>query len=358
MEQQRFLRRLGENILGNVLAAVVIACFGSSAVLTAIFVITLPRRFEWISGPALLLLGIGVFSIVFAVLLTLLPRWWRPTGPFGKVFGTAPLMMGFSEERNKQVFMHAPRLRDECDRVSKHLSAFAANEMKGLLARPLGSLPEGSPERVKLEADLRAQAQRFTTLYHTMWRRKVETLLIDARAMFFGPIPPASRFVEGRVLHPNDVSKVANALDALSKNIPPVYTEAIHQTRVERLRRLRKDGLTLSADLGQFMVSRHQQIAAVQEAKAATIPPGGTPLATFTQWRQSVDFNGETEAMFQAQFGGLVIDVLRRLDEVGLSDEHFERLFSWGPIGLRVSSYEIGGLAGSIAAACQQIPYD
>lgn len=365
MAQPGFLRRLGENILGNVLSVVIMGSFGGAAVVTGLFVIALPRRFHWIGGPAQVLLSVGVFMIVFASALSLLPRWWRPKGPFGKMFGTAPLMMGFSEERNKQVFMRAPRLRDECEKVAKQLYTFVDKERTKLPVPPSNAAgQEDSPERIKFNADMQAYLQRFTTLYHNAWRRKVEPLFVDARAMFFGPVPATSRFMEGRSLHPEEVYRIAVALDRLSQNIPSSYAEAFHEARVERLRRLRQDGLTLSSDLGQFLIERHQAGVALQRQPtvSAETPQGeGVPHTAseaYSQWQQSVNFSGETEALFAARFGGLVVDVVQRLNGFGLSDESLDRMLGWGPAGLRISSYDIGGLAGTIAALCHQIPYD
>lgn len=356
MTQQSFLKRLSENILGNLLSAVIVASFGGAALAAGLFVIALPRRFEWISGPARVLLGLGVFLLLLALGLSVLPRWWRPSGPFGRMFGTAPMMMGFSEERNKQVFLRAPRLRTECESVAKQLFAFVDKERKGLPVPPTNpALAEDSPEKLKFNADMQAYLRRFTTLYHSQWRRKVEPLFVDARAMFFGPVPPRYSMWERGTLHPDQVYEIAIALDRLSQNIPVSYTDSLHEARVDKLRRLKQDGLALSVDLGEFLVERHRAAVALQP------PPGQVPDTqpdARRRWQDGVNFSQETEALFTAQFGGHLVDILYRLDEFGLADESLARLLSWGAAGLRVSSYEIGGLAGTISAVCQRIPYD
>jgi hypothetical protein len=356
MGQDGFFKRLAENILGNLLSAVVVAAFGGAALATGLFVIALPRRFEWISAPARVLLGLGVFLLLLAFGLSVLPRLWRPVGPFGRMFGTAPMMMGFSEERNKQVFLRAPRLRTECQSVAKQLYTFVDKERKGLPSPPANqAASEDSPEKQRFNADMQAYLRRFTTLYHSQWRRKVEPLFVDARAMFFGPVPPRRSMWERGTLHPDNVYEIALALDRLSQNIPLSYTASLHEARVDKLRRLKQDGLSLSVDLGQFLVERHRAAVALQP------PPGQAPASEpdpRQRWQDGVNFSQETEALFTAEFGGLVVDVLRRLDEFGLSDESLARMLAWGAAGLRVSSYDIGGLAGTIAAVCQQIPYD
>lgn len=360
-----FLKRLGEGVLSNLLAPVFIAALGGAATVAALIVTALQEWFGWISGPALALLALGVFLLVFAAGLALLPRIWIPRGPFGRTFGTAALMMGVSEERNKFVFQRAPELRRECEKVAKGLRDFAEREAKRK-PQPPPNLPpqDDAPEQAKFNADMQAFSQRFTTLYHTSWRRKVEPLLADARAMFFGPVPvTSSQFMPERT-SPEEVMRLSLELDTLSDNIPVAYNEAVHLARIERLARLKRDGLSLAADLGSFMVERHQAAVRLQEQLAlpsstsADSEPGVPDVRDMhREWQRNVDFSRETEALFAARYGGSVLRVTAELNAFGLADENLERISGWG-FPLRVSSYDLPALAGVISALCQKIPYD
>jgi hypothetical protein len=103
-----------------------------------------------------------------------------------------------------------------------------------------------------------------------------------------------------------------------------------------------------------FVIERHQAGVALQRSVSSDDPPS----SGHEQWQRNVNFSGETEALFSARFGGLVLDVVQRLDSFGLTDENLGRMLGWGSMALRISSYDIGGLAGVISALCQQIPYD
>jgi hypothetical protein len=351
-----FFRRLGENVLGNILAPVVLTAVAGALTASAVFLLALRRRFDWIGGPVLAMLGLSVFLLVLALCLSLLPRIWTPRGPFGRTFGTAALMMGISEERNKLVFQRAPELRRECQKVAKQLRDFAEKEAKKQPQAP-GDLKDSGPERTKFNADMQTFLERFNTLYHNSLRPKLEPLLADARAMFFGPVPiTSSQFMPGQV-SPQEVRHLALALDRLSDGIPEAYTDAVHSARVERLTRLKRDGLGLAADLGSFMIERHHAAVALQE-RLALPPDGAPPIDAHAEWQRNVNFSSETEAIFAARYGGSVLRIVAELHAFGLTDENLERILAWGGHALRVSSYDLPGLAGVIASLCQRIPYD
>lgn len=349
----RVLAFLGITNVNNAIQLFVV--LGGTTLLTAV-----GRRvvaeLQVFSGVDLLLASVGFFLLVLAAGLALVPRFVRPKGPFGDVFGMAAIGVGISEERDLHIFRGAPNLRRECRIVAKKLYEFVERERKRLPAPPSGS-PSSSkptPEQVQYNADMAKALARFRTLYHTTWRHRVEQLVADARAMYFGPVPlTQDRY--SRELHPDTVYEYAIALDRLSQKIPENYTDSLHAARIEQLRRLRRDGLALAVDIGEFMVERQQAAVVLQQQQAQT---GTAPTDSRDQWQQSVNFSQETEAMFAGRFGGAVMDILQRLTDAGLTDEHLERLLGWGPSGLRISMYDLGGLAGSIGALSRRIPYE
>jgi hypothetical protein len=356
MHSPGFFQRVGESILAGLLLPVVALAIGLPLVMTGLFV-ALAQRFDWIGGPALTLISAGLFLVLAAPALAYLPRVWRPKGMFGKRFGSASLLMGLSEQRNRHVLRQAPRVRSECQRLASKLREFTEREMKSFPKEPVegaGDVPrKPTPERMKFNADVQAFLERFTTLYDNTWRRDVEAVLLDARAMFFGPIPlTTDRFIPGRAMQPDNVRHLAISLDRLAQTIPEVYSAPMHAAHVERLVNLKHQGLGLATDLGLFLQERHK----AAEVKQQELPTD-KELTSHDLWQLNQNFDKETSALFASRFGGSVIHVVKELNASGLADEVLERLV--GPFGLMtVSSYDLGALAASIAALCQKIPYE
>lgn len=355
MAKAGILKKLREAVLADFVLPLVVTSLGAAAAATGASVIALQRRFDWVSGPAQALIAFGVFMFVLAIVLSLLPRWWRPSGPFGRVFGTAAFMVGFSEDRNRQVFMQMPALREECARVAKQLYEFVDAERPKIPTRPRG-VDDGTPELDAFNLNVAAGLRRFTSLYHNSWRRKVEPLFVDARAMGFGPVPSWDPYLDGRTLTPDDVYRLAVALDRLSQVIPRVFSEPLYEAHVGRLAALKRDGITLAVDLGEFLVERRAAFSVLM-AQDADENQASSLERHMAQMDRSRTFDEETEALLLARFGGQILDVVSRLKQCGMLEEELSRV-SYARFGLGLSAHDIGPLAASISASCQRIRFE
>lgn len=320
---------------------------------------------NWLGGWYLVTAAVSAFFVLLAIGLALVPRVWLPKGPFADYFGTAAVMVGINEEIDKRVFRRVPQLKRECAYVGEHLARFVEERAKEMPPAPPPSAQDPShptPAQHEYNLAVNAAIEKTSSLYASVWRQRVERLFADARAMFFGPVPVNGMFpdIPGRPIHPDEIRAKAAALAWLAEILPSSYSDELHTARVERLRRLKHDGITLAYEIGRFLAQRQQEAMAVLSPASITVADdeAGGQLHSRQQWERERAFDKETSAQFISEYAGRLRNVSEGLEQFGLVDPAFERLFRWPGLSISGSVHELAPLPAVLAALCQRIPYD
>jgi hypothetical protein len=181
----------------------------------------------------------------------------------------------------------------------------------------------------------------------------VDRLFEDARAMFFGPALPDLRYFRGEM---ESMEAIIAFLERLAVRMPSTYTDEFHAARVEKLRRVKQEGLGLAHEIREFANRRQREASdlSAQVMEEQRNQKDGDPFKE--AWQRDRNFDAETSAQFLGQFGGRLKHMWEQLRDFGLYDEVLDRLFgSWH---LTLHTGEIPALGLVMSALCQRIPYD
>lgn len=334
------------NLFGTASTLQFTASLGGSGLLTTA-VTKIVSLNGWLDGWYLVCFAASLFLLLFAAALSVVPRIWQPKGPLGDYFGSTAVMVGLSEDMDERLFRRTPQLKRQCAVTAKKVRRFF-QEQEAKMPKKSGTGILSAEEEQAHGAAWAQANQRALALYDATLRHKVNHLLRDARAMFYGPVPAEES-------HPltnlRDVAERLSALEDLAERLPETYSSAFHLGRIERLRKLKHDGLTLADQIGKFADERKKEETDFKEQLPAK------DAMDMKRWERERNFDSETETRFMARFGGDLLHVYKELQQFGLSSAELDRSIRWHGIGT-LSWHEIPALPAEIGALCRQIPYD